>query len=111
MLIPFETMEVSVINGMRGGEGEARLQSFADENNKILKLTLVPGASLGLHTHEGNSEIVYVLSGTGTMLCDGAEEPLTPGVCHYCPMGHEHKLMNTGTEELTVLGIVPEHKK
>ena len=111
MRIPFDTMEASVINGMKGGAGEARLRAYADEQNRIMKLTLAPGAFLGLHTHEGNSEIVYVLSGTGTMLCDGVEEPLAPGVCHYCPMGHSHQLKNTGTEDLTVLGIVPEHTK
>ncbi len=49
--------------------------------------------------------------GTGTMLCDGVEEPLTPGVCHYCAEGHTHKLMNTGTEPLTVFAVVPEHGK
>ena len=53
----------------------------------------------------------YVLSGTGTMLCDGVEESLTPGMCHYCAQGHTHKLMNTGTEPLTVFAVVPEHKK
>ena len=59
----------------------------------------------------GNSETIYVLSGAGTMLCDGVEEPLTPGVCHYCAEGHTHKLMNTGTEPLTVFAVVPEHGK
>ena len=28
--------------------------------------TLRPGASTGLHTHEGNCEIIYVVSGTAT---------------------------------------------
>lgn len=110
MLIPFETMQAEVINGMKGGAGEAHLRSYADGQNKIMQLTLAPGAFLGLHTHEGTSEIVYVLSGIGTMLYDGTEEPLTPGVCHYCPMGHSHQLKNTGTEDLTVLGIVPTHE-
>ena len=76
-----------------------------------MKLVLAPGAFLGEHTHVGNSETIYVLSGAGTMLCDGAEEPLTPGVCHYCAEGHTHKLMNTGTEPLTVFAVVPEHGK
>lgn len=43
-----------------------------------MKLVLAPGAFLGEHTHVGNSETIYVLSGAGTMLCDGVEEPLTP---------------------------------
>ena len=111
MQINFDALETQVINGMRGGEGEARLKSYSDGENKIMKLELVPGASLGEHTHVGNSETVYVLSGTGTMRCDGADEPLTPGMCHYCAPGHTHRLMNTGTEPLTIFAVVPEHRK
>ena len=90
---------------------ESNLILFSDGENKIMKLELAPGAYLGEHTHVGNSETIYVLSGTGTMLCDGVEEALTPGVCHYCAQGHSHKLMNTGTEPLVTFAIVPEHKK
>ena len=111
MQIHFDKLETQVISGMKGGQGEARLQSYSDGVNKIMKLVLAPGAFLGEHTHVGNSETIYVLSGAGTMLCDGVEEPLTPGVCHYCAEGHTHKLMNTGTEPLTVFAVVPEHGK
>ena len=110
MQIHFDKLETQVINGMKGGQGEARLQSYSDGVNKIMKLVLAPGAFLGEHTHVGNSETIYVLSGAGTMLCDGVEEPLTPGVCHYCAEGHTHKLMNTGTEPLTVFAVVPNRK-
>ena len=64
------------------------------------ELTLEPGASIGLHTHQGNSEIIYILSGTGKVLYDGAYETLVPGACHYCPEGHEHSLINDGKDEL-----------
>lgn len=52
---------------------------------KILRLTLQPGSSIGLHTHEDSCEIMYFLSGTGVCLDDGAEVPVGPGLCHYCP--------------------------
>ena len=45
-----------------------------DKNNKILLGTLEPGASIGLHTHETNSEIIYILSGKGKVLFEGEYE-------------------------------------
>ena len=77
---------------------------------KILRLTLQPGSSIGLHIHEVSCEIMYFLSGTGVCLDDGAEVPVGPGLCHYCPRGHSHSVVNTGTEPLVILGIVPNAK-
>ena len=67
-----------------------------------------PGASIGLHTHQGNSEIIYILSGAGKVLCDGAYEPLSAGSCHYCPKGHAHSLINDSDGELAFFAVVPE---
>lgn len=111
MQINFDKLETQVIMGLKDGQGEVRMQSYSDGVNKIMKLVLAPGAFLGEHVHAGNSETIYVLSGTGTMLCDGVEENLEPGVCHYCGEGHTHKLMNTGAEPLVVFAVVPEHHK
>ena len=63
--------------------------------------------SIGLHTHHGNCEIVYVLSGSGQCIDDGAEYPISAGVCHYCPEGHTHSIRNTGGEPLELLGVLP----
>ena len=70
---------------------------------------LAPGSSIGLHTHEGNSEMIYILSGTGKVLYDGEYEPLAPGDCHYCPMGHAHSLINDSNGDLVFFAVVPEH--
>lgn len=61
------------------------MHMFQDMNNKIMKGRLVPGSSIGTHTHETNSEIIYVLSGVGTMEYEDTKEKLYPGDCHYCP--------------------------
>ena len=61
------------------------------------------------HSHETNSEIIYVLSGEARCLYDGGEERLVPGQCHYCPKGHSHALINgSATKPLTFIAIVPE---
>ena len=104
MLIRFDELEPSVVSHMKGGEGEARLQLVQDVDNKIMRSVLAPGASIGLHTHETSSEVMYFLSGTG-------KEPVAPGTCHYCPKGHSHSLVNDGTEDLVTFAVVPEHEK
>ena len=111
MKIDFDAIPVAVTPNMKGGEKEVASRRFQDELVGILKGKLIPGASIGLHTHESNYEVIYIVSGRGTMLCDGVEENLEPGVCHYCGEGHTHKLMNTGAEPLVVFAVVPEHHK
>ena len=109
MLIDFDAMETTVIPHMRGGEKEMAAQMHTDTMNKIMRGRLIPGATVGLHTHETNSEIIYILSGTGKVLYDGVYEPLSAGSCHYCPKGHGHSLQNTGPLPLEFFAVVPEH--
>lgn len=108
MRIAFEELEEVVIPRFYGGEGNTRAHMYADQQNKIMRGRLAPGASIGLHVHDRSSEIVYVLAGTGKALCGGREEALTPGSCHYCPKGQEHSLTNNGGEDLVFFAVVPE---
>lgn len=111
MLLHFDTMETTVIPHMRGGEKEVSAKMYTDPLGKIMRGTLIPGATIGLHTHDTSSEIIYILSGAGKVLCDGEYEPLSAGSCHYCPKGHTHSLINDspeGGEDLCFLAVVPE---
>ena len=107
MKLEFSKMEEQVMPNFMGGEKAVRAQMRVDELGKIMHGVLEPGASIGLHTHETNSETVYILSGTGKALYDDGVEQLGPGDCHYCPKGHTHSLINTGSEPLEFLAVVP----
>ena len=112
MLIEFEKMETTVIPKMRGGEKEVAAEMFNDGKCKIMRGRLIPGATIGMHTHETNSETIYILSGKGKILYDDGSESLEAGSCHYCPKGHAHSLMNDapeGGEDLRFFAVVPEH--
>lgn len=106
MLIDFDAMETTVIPHMRGGEKEVSAQLYTDPLGKIMRGTLVPGASIGLHTHETSSEIIYILAGEGKVLYDGVYEPLSAGSCHYCPKGHSHSLINDSGALLEFFAVV-----
>lgn len=110
MIIDFNTLPLNIATNFKGGEKEYKSRRFVDEYNKIMLGTLEPGASIGHHTHEGNSEVMYILEGVGSFTYDdGIEETLQPGQAHYCPMGHSHSLINRGDKTLKFLAVVPEH--
>lgn len=109
MKFVFTEMPDTVLPHFKGGEGQLAARMYTDSNNKILRGLLAPGCTVGLHTHEGSSEIIYILSGSGKVLYDGAYEALAPGDCHYCPEGHEHSLINDSDADLIFVAVVPEH--
>ena len=109
MLIKFDEINDTVLENFKGGQGLFTPKIFDDGKCKIMRGRLAPHSHLGLHVHEGNSEMIYALSGSGKILYEGEYLPLQPGDCHYCPMGHAHSLINDTDEELVVLAIVPEH--
>ena len=108
MIIKFNGIEERNLKAFYGGEGALIANMFVDEKNKILRGKLVPGASVGVHRHIPSSEIIFILSGKGKSICDGKEELLFAGDCHYCPKGSEHCLINVGEEDLLFYAVVPQ---
>lgn len=109
MIIDFEKIAEQHLEGFKGRKGKLDTRNFADDKVKIMYSTLRPGASSGLHTHQGNCEIVYVVSGTATFHYDGTVETVRSGQVHYCPEGHSHYMENNTDHDLLYLAIVPEH--
>lgn len=110
MIIDFNELELNVAQNFKGGEKEYKSRRFVDENNKIMLGTLEPGASIGYHSHDNDSEIMYFLEGEATVLYDDGQETLQPGQAHYCPQGHSHSLINRGDKPLVFVAVVPVHK-
>ena len=108
MIIDFSKIEAALIDGFKGGKGLLTARNYVDDNFKIMKHVLAPGASTGLHKHEGNCEIVFVLSGEATVHYDGVVEKVVPGQVHYCPMNHSHYMENLTNEDLVYFAVVPE---
>lgn len=108
MLINFNSMEETVMPNFLDGEGALRAKMFVDERNRILHGVLEPGCSIGCHTHDTSSEIIYILSGTGVVKVEGGEEPVKAGECHYCPKGHAHSLINNSEGLLEFFAVVPQ---
>jgi uncharacterized cupin superfamily protein len=64
-------------------------------------------AAFPYHTHSGNEEMIYIISGAATLRHGQDELAVCAGTVIACPPGAEypHQLINTGTEELRYLVV------
>ena len=115
MIIKFDDIELSHMPNFKGGEKEFAANMFFDGTNRIFKGKLVPGASIGMHTHDDSCEVIFVLEGCGTIVerAAGAEvetvSAVKAGDCLYCPKGDSHSLRNTAEEgDLVFYAVVPK---
>ena len=108
MQIRFDTLPLTQLDRFYGGEGTLSARLFRDDDTKIMRGTLPPGTSIGMHCHSTSCEVIFILAGTGRAECDGVCEPLAAGACHYCPQGSSHALYNDGPDALLFLAVVPE---
>lgn len=109
MVIDFDKIAEAHIDGFKGGQGSLDTRNYVDDDMRIMYSTLRPGAMTGLHTHEGNCEVVYVVSGVATFHYDDTIEEVHVGQVHYCPQGHTHYMENRTDHDLVYLAIVPIH--
>ncbi len=109
MIIPFPTIPEETLVAFKGGKGELMARNYVDEKNKIMQMRLRPGANIGYHSHEVNSEIILIFSGVGHFEFDDTIEQVKAGDVHYCPMGHSHAMYNDGDEDLVYFAVVAEH--
>ena len=74
---------------------------------RLFSRTVLPaGASIGMHTHKGEFEAYYVISGTGVVNDGTRDYVVEPGDVYYCENGGSHQLTNDGAEELAILAVI-----
>ena len=100
MKIELVNREYEIKDNFNGGNKYFKVKTFNDGLNKIMKGLLIPGSSIGLHTHIDSSEIIYIISGSGKKICEGKEERLHEGDVHYCKKGSSHTFINDSNEDL-----------
>jgi len=111
MLIKRKEMKTEVKEKMRGGEGKAELVHLVDcENEKNIRLlaeiTLMPGCSIGGHSHEAETEYFVILSGEGIVDDNGIEKPVKAGDTMITGNGASHSIRNNGSVPLVFHGII-----
>ena len=98
------------VANFKGGEGVINSARFDDDMIAIIHNIMPAGSSVGFHTHEGTSEVIYVLAGSGFIEEDGERKPIKPGDVNYCAEGCSHAVI-AGDEGMEILGIIPNQTR
>ena len=69
----------------------------------VLIQTLDPGAAVPLHHHEKAEQVLFILSGRGSVSLADHEVDAGPGTMVHVPKGIAHSVSNTGKEPLSIL--------
>ena len=98
---------------IRGGIGETEGRQILNSEGELYgkgrlfnHMILAPGNSIGEHTHEGDNEIYYILSGTGTYNDNGTYMKIGPGDTTVCNDGELHGLVNDGDEPIELIALI-----
>lgn len=110
MITRKEQQAHSVREFMRGGKKfvqHTELSAQLPERLRIFNiLTLIPGASIGYHVHENESEMFYFIEGNGRVQDDDAFYDITAGDSMATFSGHGHAVENTGDTDLVILATI-----
>lgn len=66
---------------------------------------VAPNGEIVTHTHHTETELVYVLAGTGTLTIDEDTFPVRAGSSLLIPAGVPHSLNNDGETNLNIIAI------
>ena len=93
------------------GEGSLICKSLLDGFNceKIMFMhsdDMPAGVSIGLHKHDSNEEIYYLVSGRGVLTYDNNEYEMKSGDISVCKIGHSHAFRAVDDCVLIVVGSI-----
>ena len=100
----------SIREAMRGGKAYVQFNDLSaqlpDRVRVFSILTLIPGASIGYHIHEGETELFYFMEGHGVVQDDDSFREISAGDSMATFSGHGHGVENTGETDLVILACI-----
>lgn len=96
---------------MRGGKGDVSLaqlpaQALAKHVRLLSELTIPPGAGIGTHVHNEETEYFYIIEGIGTADDDGMAAQVQPGDVIVTGGGACHNIENHSNAPLRLIAII-----
>jgi oxalate decarboxylase/phosphoglucose isomerase-like protein (cupin superfamily) len=102
---PFEILEK-----MFDGEGEVIRKELADVkpvNVRVCsEITLNSGSSIGYHIHDNETEIYYIITGTGEYTDNDKVITVNEGDTAICASGEGHSIKNIGNLPLKFFAVI-----
>ncbi len=111
MVINPKDMKVEEIVHMRDGEGTVVKTTIApaapDMHLRLLARFLIrKGCSIGQHSHNGEVEYYYILSGQGIVTEDDGERTVNPGDVVITGWGQGHSIRNEKDQDLEFMAVI-----
>ena len=103
---------VSLREHMRGGDGTVKITDFAskeelyDKARLFGEITLEPGCGIGVHTHEGESELFFLTCGKAIYNDNGTEIEVSAGDVTICKAGEAHGIRNPFGETAKLVALI-----
>lgn len=97
---------------MRGGNGCVNIMHYFNKDEFTVsvrlcaKLTLLPGTSIGKHTHEKEAEIFIVLSGTAEVTDGEVTQIISAGDATLTNPGESHSITAIGDKPVEIVAII-----
>lgn len=100
----------SIREFMRGGKKHVELTELSAALPAKMRmfnvLTLIPGASIGYHVHENETEMFYFVEGNGRVRDDDQYFDVSAGDSMATFSGHGHSVENTGDTDLVIIAAI-----
>lgn len=98
---PFDgTGEITVRSLLNGPE------EMYEKGRVFCHTTVYPGAAMGYHVHEHESETYYILSGTGRFNDNGTIKTVTAGDVTVTGSGEGHSMEAVGEEPVEMIALI-----
>jgi mannose-6-phosphate isomerase-like protein (cupin superfamily) len=65
---------------------------------------IYPHSQTDYHTHD-RPELIYIVHGRGTSVCEGKEIPIEADMALWVPAGEMHQVKNTGDESMKLATV------
>ena len=107
-----DEIRVRPVKNAQGGEGEVIFYDWllpeeaAGHGRVFSKLVIPSGCSIGYHSHDGEFEAFYVLSGEAVVDDNGKEVTLHEGDMHMCVNGEGHGTRNESEQDLVLMALI-----
>jgi len=112
MIKKAEEMAVELKNQMRGGNGIVELthifkqDEFTGKARLFARITLGTGCSIGLHEHNAEEEVYYIIQGKGVVNDNGNICEITAGDAVLTGNGASHSIETHSQEPLVMLAVI-----
>ncbi|MDO4547174.1 MAG: cupin domain-containing protein [Clostridia bacterium] len=110
MITRLNEQKTTLKEHMRGGNKCVELRGLVNElpqNSRLFsRITLVPGASIGYHVHENETELFYFIEGSGLVNDDGNTFEVSAGDAMSTSSGHGHAVENNSDGDLVIVAVI-----